>query len=452
MAQLDVAKTPIEKLARPFVAFAEHRLGGTMLLLGATLFAILWANSPWAPLYESLLNTTVTVGAGDFALSKPFLLWVNDGLMGIFFFLVGLEIKREVLEGELSSLRRAALPIAAAFGGMVVPALVYSGFNHGGPGHTGWGIPMATDIAFALGVLGLIGPRVPAGLRIFLAALAIADDIGAVLVIAVFYTEHLSLVSLALGGVMLLVSIAANIAGVRNSAVYFLLGLVAWVAFLKSGVHATLAAVLMAFTIPARTRIDGERFAFTMEGLLAKLRETGLPGTTRFLSADQQHLLQSMNTSIDFASAPLQRLEHAIAPFSTFLVLPLFAIANAGVHIGPGFFASLTDPITLGVALGLFVGKQIGIFATSLIAVRLRLGDLPANVTWRQLHGVSVLGGIGFTMSLFVAGLAFQDPALQDEAKVGILLGSLLSAIVGVLLLKSAPAAAGTQATAPTSG
>ena len=364
------------------------------------------------------------------------LLWINDGLMGVFFFVVGLEIKREIIAGELSSVRKATLPIAAALGGMAVPAAVFLVLNLGGAGQPGWGIPMATDIAFALGVLALLGPRVPIGLKVFLTALAIVDDIGAILVIAFFYADTISIVSLAAGGILLIVAIAANRSGVRSSIVYFILGTLVWLAFLKSGIHATLAAVLMAMTIPARVRIRSDRLLPRMSALLGAAKESAGSGYPDLLNKAQQQIYDEMERTLQKATAPLQRLEHALLPLVTFMVLPVFALANAGVSVGHGLSEALGHPVTLGIILGLFLGKQVGVLGFSWLAVKLRLADLPEGVGWRQIHGVSVLAGIGFTMSLFIAGLAFNQPEIEDISKVGIIAASVLSGVVGWVLLR----------------
>jgi NhaA family Na+:H+ antiporter len=377
----------------------------------------------------------VNVSGGPLELKKPLLHWINDGLMGFFFFVVGLEIKREVLAGHLRSWRLAALPIAGALGGMVVPALVYLGLNPTAEAARGWGVPMATDIAFALGVLAVLGERVPAGLKVFLTALAIVDDIGAIIVIAVFYTEGVALVSLVAGGALFLVAVLLNRAGMQSSVAYFILGTLVWLAFLKSGVHATLAAVLMAFAIPARRRLDGAAFEAQVGVLLRRLRGVGVPTHPDLLTPEQQDVIEAVALLAEDATAPLQRLEHALVPIVTFVVLPAFALANAGVSVESGILATLLDRVALGVILGLFVGKQAGILGFAWIAVRLRLADLPPGVRWGQVHGVAILGGIGFTMSLFIAALAFPTPAAEDLAKVGILVGSLASAVVGLAVL-----------------
>ncbi len=427
-------KPPIEWIIRPFQAFARHKLAGAGLLLAAAAVALAWANSPWKESYHGILEMQISVAVGAFSLSKHLLHWINDGLMGIFFFLVGLEIKREILAGELSGVRKAALPVVAAVGGMVVPALVYLLFNAGGPGEHGWGIPMATDIAFALGVLALLGSRVPAGLKVFLTAVAIVDDIGAILIIAIFYTDTIVLSSLLVGGIVFALSIAANVSGVRSPLVYFIMGAVVWLAFLKSGVHATLAAVLMAFTIPARTRIDGSAFLRRMGELVEAMRATGVPRGRRLLDMEQQHVIHNMEAALEQSTPPLQRIEHTLAPLVTFFVLPLFALANAGVTLEGGLADALRSPVTVGIVLGLFLGKQAGITLFAWLAVKLRLADLPSGAGWRQVHAVSVLGGIGFTMSLFIGGLAFGEPALRDVAKLAVLSASLAAGCVGLLL------------------
>ena len=425
----------IDRFVRPFEMFAHNKVAGAILLMAATVFAILWANSPWAELHARLLQTHINVGIGTFEIDKPILLWINDGLMAVFFFVVGLEIKREVLAGELASLRKAALPIAGALGGMIVPALAYVLINFDSGGLRGWGIPMATDIAFALGVLLLIGPRVPLGLKVFLTALAIVDDLGAIVVIAAFYTDQIIIVSLIAGGLCLMISVIANAIGVRNSIFYFLLGTCVWVAFLKSGVHATLAAVLMAMTIPAQTKIDGKPLVKRVGELLAGLRQSSLPKGRGLLTSEQQHVLLEMRKTVEDGTAPLQDLEHALLPIITFIVLPVFAIANAGVDFGSGFASALSEPICLGIILGLLVGKPVGITGACWLAVKTRIADLPEGVTWRHLLAVSILAGIGFTMSLFIAGLAFPNASDQETAKVGILVASSIAAIVGSTLL-----------------
>jgi NhaA family Na+:H+ antiporter len=377
----------------PFERFVRGEAAGGIVLLLCTAVALVWANSPWSSAYAAILHHPLRLGGSQFMLELSVHEWINDGLMTVFFFLVGLEIKREMLVGELASARQAALPIAGAIGGMIIPALIYVVFNAGGPGARGWGIPMATDIAFALGVVALLGSRVPVALRVFLTAVAIVDDIGAVLVIAIFYTVSIASMGLVVAGVLLALLVLLNWSGVRNPVPYVLVGILLWIAVLLSGIHATIAGVLLAFTIPART---------------AKPNETPL----------------------------LERLEHVLHAPVAFLIVPLFALANAGVRLA-GASGSHSISIMSGVALGLVLGKPLGITSAAWLAVRVRLAVLPAGVRWRLLSAVSCLGGIGFTMSLFVGALAFSDLALLDSAKLGVLLASGVAAAIGWIMLRS---------------
>jgi Na+:H+ antiporter, NhaA family len=420
-----------------FQRFAHTGASGGIVLLACTALALTWANSPWAESYFHLWEVPVAVGAPGFGLTESLHHWINDGLMAVFFFMVGLEIKREMLVGELASLRQAALPIAAAVGGMLVPAALYALLNTGGPGSAGWGIPMATDIAFALGVLALLGDRVPLALKVFLAALAIVDDIGAVLVIAVFYTAELSWAALAVAAVAVAALLTVNRAQVRHPAPYALLGVVLWVAFLKSGIHATIAGVVLAMTIPARTRIDQRDFANQVRGgLRAFERGCGL-GTNVMTNSTQQEAIEQIEDACDGAQTPLMKLEHSLHGVVAFGIMPLFALANAGVRLGGDLAGSFGQPVTLGIVLGLVVGKPLGITLASWLAVRTGVAALPTGASWRLLHGVSWLGGIGFTMSLFIAGLAFPDARLLDASKLGILAASVAAGLIGWLLLRS---------------
>lgn len=429
------SQRPIDKLLAPLQTFARHKLAGAGLLMLASVAALIVANSPWGEAYHHFLHTEVGFTLGHTNVNKTLHHWVNDGLMAVFFFVVGLEIKRELLVGELSSARKATLPAIAALGGMIVPALIYYFLN---PPETqqGWGVPMATDIAFALGVLALLGDRVPLGLKVFLTALAIVDDIGAVVVIAVFYTANLSVSALLLGLACWLVSIVFNKMQVRNPVAYLLVGVAAWLGFLESGVHATIAALLMAFTIPARTRIDGDAFLLRLDILRKKLEKVGVPKSTEVNNAEQQHIFEKMNHIIDDASSPLQRIEHGLAPLVTFIVLPIFAFSNAGVHVEGGLGNALAQPLAYGIIAGLVVGKSIGIFGASWIAVKAGLADLPSGVRWIHVLGVGILGGVGFTMALFIGGLAFSGDQLET-AKVGIMGASLLAGILGFVLLRT---------------
>ena len=389
---------PISRVLYPLTAFMRAEAAGGIVLIGCALAALVWANSPWAGAYTALWATEITVGP----LSETLLHWINDGLMAVFFFVVGLEIKREVLVGELASLRQAALPIAAALGGMVVPAAIYTAINLGGAGLAGWGIPMATDIAFALGVLALLGRRAPTSLKVFLTALAIVDDLGAVLVIALFYTAQVSWAALGAAAGCLALLVALNRLGARHPLTYALLGLGLWAAFLASGVHATLAGVLLALTIPARTRVDTGEFFRRAHALLRHFDLAGEEAADIRTNADQQAALAELEDLAEGVQTPLQRLEHALHPWVAFVIVPLFALANAGVALGGGLGAALREPVTLGVVAGLLLGKQLGVTGAAWLAVRAGLADLPEGVTWRHVYGAGWLAGIGFTMSLFV--------------------------------------------------
>jgi NhaA family Na+:H+ antiporter len=391
-----------KRLAGPFQKFAELEAAGGILLIGCTIAALIWSNSPWAGSYFHLWHTDVTFGLAGPRFSQPLHFWINDGLMALFFLLVGLEIKRETLVGELASFRKAALPIAAALGGMIIPATFYVFFNHGGPGAAGWGIPMATDIAFALGVLALLGNRVPTSLKVFLAALAIVDDIGAVLVIAFFYTEKISWVALGIGGLFLAALLAANRAGVRHLLIYAALGTGLWLTFLQSGIHATVAGVLLAATIPARPRT-------------------------------------ASRAALESNESPMLRLEHTLIPWNRYFIMPVFALANAGVALGSDAARSIVTPVSLGVICGLVVGKPVGVILSSWLATRSRLAAMLDGIGWRQIGGVGILAGIGFTMSLFVAHLAFGETPALETAKVGVLAASVISGVAGAIALLKTP-------------
>lgn len=435
-----VARRPlIDHITTPLTRMMQAGPAGGLVLLVCAAIAVIWANSPWAHIYHALWETQISIGVGASGTSLTLHGAVNDGLMAVFFFLVGLEIKREVLVGELATIRQAALPVAAAFGGMVVPALLFVALNATTHGTRGWGVPMATDIAFALGVLALLGDRVPSSLRVFLSALAIADDLGAVLVIALFYTATISWVALAAAAGLLSLSIIANAAGVRATWAYALIGLALWVAVLLSGVHATVAGVLLALTIPSRTRIDEGAFLSGARDALADFHDAHAPEMSVLSSRAHQVALQQLNTLADHAQAPLVRLEQALHAPVTFGIMPLFALANAGVSLhGSGHL--LSSPVALGVIAGLFLGKPIGISLAAWAAVRSGLATVPADVTRRMLFGVAWLGGIGFTMSLFIAGLAFgASPELLTAAKLGTFTASILAGIAGWLVLRRAP-------------
>ena len=385
------------RLIRTLRAFVAHESAGGVLLALAAVAALALANSPVAFLYDAFLDTPVEVRAGTLHVAKPLLLWINDGLMALFFFLVGLEIKREVIEGELSEVRQVMLPAFAAVGGMAVPAAIYAAINVGNPvALAGWAIPAATDIAFALGVLSLLGKRVPVGLKMFLLTLAILDDLGAIVIIALFYAGDLAPASLAVAAVALVALFTLNRSNVVRLAPYLFVGLVLWVSVLKSGVHATLAGVALAFFIPLRSNGDGS---------------------------------QSL----------LRRLEQDLRPLVVFAILPLFAFANAGVSLHGVGLATILAPVPLGIAAGLLVGKTIGVFAASWLVVQLGFARLPEGADWRAMFGVAVLCGIGFSMSLFIAGLAFEGAGSEYvvQTRLGVLLGSLAAAVIGLTILRA---------------
>jgi NhaA family Na+:H+ antiporter len=417
--------TPIQTILSPFVGFAEREASGGIVLLLCTLVALIWANSPWESTYHSLWEAHVRISLGNIALSESRHEWVNDGLMAFFFFLVGLEIKREAIIGELSSLKQAAFPFLAAIGGVAVPAAIYFAINHSTHTERGWGIPMATDIAFALGVLALLGNRVPLALKVFVTALAIVDDIFGVLVIAVFYTEKISFLSLGLGLAGVALSYVANLAGIRKPAVYAFIGVFVWFAMLRSGVHATIAGVLLAFTIPVNTFIDRKQFVESSHALLDQVEESAKE------SADEHAAIHALEEQCELVQSPLHRIEHGLQPWVSFLIMPIFALANAGVHILGNMKAAASDAVALGVFAGLFLGKPIGIFAFAWLSTRTGLATAPAQVSWRQTFGASWLCGIGFTMSLFIATLAFDEGGVLDMAKIGILSASVASGICG---------------------
>ena len=417
---------------RLFQEFFNTEAAGGALLVVCAGAALIIANSRWAEAYHALWTTPIGVTVGSHGLSLTLHQWINDALMAMFFLLVGLEIKREALAGELAAPRQAALPIAAAIGGMIVPALFYVMTNDGGFAARCWAVPMATDIAFALGVLAIVAPRAPTGLKIFLAALAIVDDMGAILVIALFYSGAVAWNALAAAGMVLSLLIVLNYAGVRSFVVYLLLGVVLWFFVHESGVHATIAGVLLALTIPTRTRLNALEFSETARGLLDEFDRTETGDYLTLTSKGQQEAITGLERASEQVTPPLLRIEHGLHAISAYVVMPLFAFSNAGVT----FSASAADQVTLAIAVGLVLGKPLGITAASVAAVRLRLASLPEGVTWTALHGCAWLGGIGFTMSLFIATLAFEGTPLLDAAKVGILGGSLVAAIVGAVVIR----------------
>ena len=433
---------PVEQIVRPFQYFADKASSGGILLIAAAIVALVWANSPWGESYTGLWETQLSFALGPFSIEDDLTHWINDGLMAVFFLVVGLEIKREILVGELSSPRRAALPLAAAIGGAVLPALIYVAINFGTESVSGWGIPMATDIAFALGVLALLGRRAPLGLKVFLTALAIVDDIMAVLVIALFYTSDVSWSALGVGAVFLVALIAANLGGVGKPLPYALLGIGLWLCFIGSGVHATIAGVLLAMTVPASSFIDTGEFLKRSRSLLDHFEQAGERGGDPVLANEErQGALHALNRANEDVEPPLQELEHALHPWVVFAIMPLFALANAGVLLGEDFTSTLLNPVSVGIVAGLLLGKQVGITLFAWLAVKSGISEMPQGVNWLHIYGASWLAGIGFTMSLFISDLAFAEGSLLDVAKVGILTASLIAGIVGwsIIRMTSAP-------------
>ncbi|AWK51955.1 Na+/H+ antiporter NhaA [Clostridium beijerinckii] len=383
-------KNVYNKTFNQFLSFFKNESASGIILLIFAIAAIIIANSNFATTYNNILHTYITIGYKNFSLSMSLLHWINDGLMAIFFLVVGMEIKREVVFGELKSLKKTILPVSAAVGGMIVPAIIYALLNYNEPTATGWGIPMATDIAFALGILSLVGRKAPKGIIVFLTALAIVDDLGAIIVIAIFYTSQISWIALIMGLIIFIVLILANRFNVKYTAIFIIGGLVLWVCLLKSGIHATIAGVLLGMALPIGKTVD------------------------------------------EFETSILYRVDKTLSPWSSFLVMPIFALANSGITIDISSIGTIVKtPISLGIIFGLVIGKQIGIFGVSYILVKLKVAKLPSKVTKRHLYGASVLGGIGFTMSIFVSSLSFADETALTTAKISIMIASILAAILG---------------------
>ncbi len=428
-------KTPIEKIISPVNKFIHLEYTSGIVLLISVVVAILWANSSFHDSYHHLWELDLSVGFAGHELNKPLHVWINDGLMAIFFFVIGLELKREFMDGELSTFAKALLPMSAALGGMIVPALIYLLFNLTSGADHGWGIPMATDIAFALALLSMAGKHIPSSVKVFLSALAVADDLGAVLVIAFFYTASVNFLALGIAGIFLVLLIIGNKMGVRSSAFYLILGICVWIGFLLSGVHATIAGVLVAFTIPAVTKIDEVVYSTNLRKLSYEF-EQEIPNNSTLTTPQQHKTIQHVKSLSLAAETPLQKIEHGLHPWVAFVIMPLFALANSGIFIGADFFSAIVNPVSMGVAVGLVVGKFIGILLFTWAMIKFGFGKLPDQATWRHIIGLALLAGIGFTMSMFISGLAFQNPAFIEQAKYGILIASILAGILGTLVLR----------------
>ena len=422
----------VRAVRAPIQSYIHTEEVGAFILLAAAVAALVWVNSAWADSYASFWHNYVSVDIGIFALDEDLQHLVNDGLMAVFFFLVGLEIKRELLHGELSTFRKAFLPTAAAAGGMVVPALVYVGFNGtSGEGAAGWGIPMATDIAFALGVLALLGRRIPSELRVFLLGLAVVDDLGAIAVIAIFYSETINWTDLGTAvALFALIAVCIRV-GIRSQGFYIILSVLMWQNLLESGIHATLAGVALAALVPSKPVIERKDYAPAVEALLRDYRAA---------IGDEERaeaIIEEIDRLTTGTEGPMERIEGLVHPWVSFVILPVFALANAGiVFTSDSVSAALESSVTLGVLVALPVGKAVGVFGATWLAYRLGIGRLAPGVTWGQVFGVGMLSGIGFTVAIFISGLAFNNPALTDEAKMGVFAASVIAGVVGYVWLR----------------
>ena len=431
--------TPIDKfLIFPISRFIDNSTTSGIVLFVSAVIALALANSPLQEAYHHFWEHTFTLSYDNYEISKSLHHWINDGLMSIFFFVVGLELKREIVGGELSQPKDAILPIFAGLGGMIAPAVLYLIFNPSGESSTGWGVPMATDIAFALGILYLLGDRVPLALKVFLTALAIVDDLGAVMVIAIFYTSDVSTASLLVGGGFLAILLIANYIGVRNIAFYGAVGVFGlWLAFSLSGVHATIAGVIAAFTIPASVKIEDKGFVAKMNALTNEFEHTA-PNNISLLTPDQLHIINRIRFYSKAALTPLQRLEHAMHPLVGYIVMPIFALANAGITFSGEFVENMVSNVSIGVMLGLVMGKFVGIVSITTIITRLKLAVLPEGVKWQHIYGVALIASVGFTMSLFITDLAFVSKTYILQAKIGIFIASVVGGSAGFLILSRA--------------
>ena len=425
-------------IKEPLAKFIKLETSSSIVLFLATVSALVLANSPFSEKFLDFWGNYITINLPGFELSKPVIKWINDGLMVIFFFLIGLEIKRELVAGELNNFKKASLPLFAAIGGMIVPAFLFTILNHGEPGSQGWGIPIAADIAFTLGILQLLGKRVPIGLKVFLMAFAIIDDLGAVLVIAFFYSTNLVWSYIGIALIIVAVLFILSIKGYYSKYFFFLMGLIVWILFLKSGIHATIAGVLLALTIPikrkTKTKLFHSEVKDALEMFVADCDKNN--NETKILTKNQLTAIEEIEDLAEKTAPPLQYLEHALHGWVSYLIMPLFAFANAGVvfNFGSEFNLSLST----NIALSMIFGNALGIFIFAYLSIKLKISELPQNVSFKMLGGISILGGLGFTMSLFINSLAFSDQGLIDAAKMGVLFGSLIAGLLGYLVLNTA--------------
>jgi len=432
------SQNKVLRVIKPFNAFLQYEAAGGIILLACIVIALFISNSPIGVSYLSLWESYIGISIGSFSLTKPLVFWINDLLMAFFFFLIGLEIKREVLIGELSKPKAALAPVIAAFGGILIPGLLFLTLNPpGSAGASAWAIPIATDIAIALGLLSIFGSKVPTSLKIFLATLAITDDIGGVLVIALFYTSQIYLVPLAIGLLVLVIMVMINRIGIRKLLVYAVLGIVVWLQFLISGVHPTVAGILIALTIPATTKIDYSEFIDISSSLVKRIQDSSEMGIENIDFKDFQESSETLRIACRDVETPLQLAEHGLAKWVAFIVIPIFALANSGIILLELSITDILNPIALGVVIGLTVGKPVGILLFSLVPIKLGIVDLPEGVNWEIMIGTAFLAGIGFTISTFIASLALSS-SLLAAAKGAILLASFISGLIGVSILRNA--------------
>ena len=425
-------------IKEPLAKFIKLETSSSIILFLATISALILANSPISDNFLGFWNNYITISLPGLELSKPVIKWINDGLMVIFFFLIGLEIKRELIAGELNDFKKASLPLFAAIGGMIVPAVLFTILNYGEAGSEGWGIPIAADIAFTLGILQLLGKRVPIGLKVFLMAFAIIDDLGAVLVIAFFYSTNLAWGYIGIALIMIAILFILSIKGYYSKYIFFTVGVIVWVLFLKSGIHATIAGVLLALTIPIKRKTNTTSFINDIKDALNmfvadcehKKEETNL------LTVNQLTAVEEIEDLAEKTAPPLQYLEHSLHGWVSYLIMPLFAFANAGVVFN--FGGESNFGLSTNIALSMIFGNALGIFIFSFLSIKLKISELPQNVTFKMIGGISILGGLGFTMSLFINSLAFNEQSLIDAAKMGVLIGSVVAGVIGYLVLKSA--------------
>ncbi len=430
-----LSKAQLRRLYAPFQRFFRLEASSSILLIIFIIIALIWANSIWGFSYFIFWETHLTIAIGPFILSEPLRWWINEGLMALFFFVVGLEIKRAVIVGELSRFEDAMFPILGALGGMLIPAILYFLINFGSIGLIGWPIPMATDIALALGVLALLGRRIPISLKLFLSTLAIADDIGSVIIIGLFYSTIAPLLPLIFGIILIAVLILMNRTGIHYIILFGVLGVGVWLSFLISGIHATLAGVLVATTIPAKARVNTEDFCSKSYVLLKDFEEAKKPGENVLTNKTQRSAVIGLQAICRDVQTPLQRMEHFLQPWVGFVIVPIFALTNAGVLLVLDITVPAVGTVAFGIIMGLVLGKQLGIVLFSWLSVRTGVAKMPREVSWRHIHGVSCLAGIGFTMSLFMADLTFSGSVLLDIAKIAILIASLVAALIGFFLL-----------------